>query len=207
MDITSTLEAGPTRRAGKAAGRGVLTYYQKTHLNTTQMQQLKLYIYSLLISQLITSCNSSTASSPVNSKEITGNYLSMKINGVVWEADSEIFGAFHPKGYDNVIMMGGSFGPKNKDEQPFNINLYNTPGPGDYHIKDGNKDYSVAQLANLSTDNYLYGSVLGFDIKVKLIKASANPTVIEATFEGTLNGNASDVLKITDGKFRYIDDF
>lgn len=171
------------------------------------MKYLKLILTTFSLSQLIMSCNSGTASSPANTAEIPGNIMSMKINGVLWEANSNISGAFHPKGYDKLIMMAGSFGPKNKDEQPFNINLYNTPGPGVYHIKDGNKDNSVVQMANFSTENYLYGSILGFDMKVSVTKASSNPTVIEATFEGTLNGNASDVMKITEGKFRYVNDY
>ncbi len=131
------------------------------------------------------------------------NYLTLKINGVEWKADNNIFGAFHPKGYNKVIMIAGSKGPKNRDEQPFNINLYNTDGPGVFEIQDGNPDLSVAQLANVTPENYLYGSMMGFKMKVTVTKASSNPDEIEATFEGELNGNAGDVLKITEGKFYY----
>ena len=127
----------------------------------------------------------------------------MKINGKEWTADTEIMGAFHPKGYDKLIMIAGSYGPNNKDEQSFNINIYNASGPGTYLFKTGDKDHRVAQLANLSTENYLYGGILGYDMKVIVTKSSSNPTIIEATFEGTLNGNASDILKVTDGKFYY----
>ena len=131
------------------------------------------------------------------------NSLSMKINGVEWKADNGIFGAFHPKGYNKAIIISGSKGPKNKDEQPFNINLYNVDGPGTYQIQTGNPDLNVAQLANLSPQNYMYGSMMGFNLKVVITKASTGPDEIEATFEGEMTGNAGDVLKITEGKFYY----
>ena len=66
---------------------------------------------------------------------VTTNYLTMKINGVEWKADNGIWGAFHPEGQKKAIMITGSKGSKNKDEQPFNINLYNTSGPGVFDIK------------------------------------------------------------------------
>jgi hypothetical protein len=147
--------------------------------------------------------NSNGPSATATETTTAGNMLSMKINGVEWKADNEIFGAFHPKGYNKAIIISGSKGPKNKDEQPFNINLYNVDGPGTYQVQTGNPDLNVAQLANLSEQNYLYGNVLGFNLKVVVTKASTGPDVIEATFEGEMSGNAGDVLKITEGKFYY----
>ncbi|MBP6022400.1 hypothetical protein [Ferruginibacter sp.] len=158
---------------------------------------------------LLFSCNSTAtqnAAEPITvaeEKSIAVNYLSMKINGKEWKADSEIFGAFHPKGYNNAIIISGSKGPNDKTEQSFNINLYNTNGIGTYDLVSGNKDLNVVQLGNLSTENYLYGSVLGFSFHVNVTKASQNPATLEATFEGTLTGNAGDSIKITDGKFYY----
>ena len=136
-------------------------------------------------------------------KPLAGNYLSMKINGVEWKADHNISGAFHPKGYNKLIMIAGSKGPKDKNEQPFNINIYNTAGPGIFQFQDGNPDLSVAQLANVSPENYIYGSMMGFTMKVNVTRASSAPDVVEATFEGELKGNAGDILKITEGKFYY----
>ena len=162
------------------------------------------------LSVLISCSNNSSAIKKENpeiasDKEsvVTTNYLTMKINGVEWKADNAIWGAFHPEGQNKAIMITGSKGPKNKDEQPFNINLYNTNGPGVFDIKDGNTDNNVVQLANMSEKNYMYGSMMGFSMKVTVTKASSNPTIIEATFEGELSGNASDKLKITEGKFYY----
>jgi hypothetical protein len=158
---------------------------------------------------LLLSCNSSTTAktekSTIVKEEIkhTSNSLSMKINGKEWKADAEIFGAFHPEGYNKAIIIAGSKGPKDKNEQAFNINLYNTNGPDVFTIKNGNTDNNVIQLANLSQQNYLYGSMMGFNVKINITKASKNPTIIEATFEGELTGNASDKLIITEGKFYY----
>ena len=132
-----------------------------------------------------------------------GNHLSMKLNGKGWIGDSSLFGAFHPPGYNKALLIGGSKGPKNKDEQVFSLNLFNIDGPGTYHIKTGNADLSVAQLANLTPENYMYGSLMGFDFTVTVTKATKDPAVIEATFEGSLTGNASDTLKITEGRFSY----
>jgi len=131
------------------------------------------------------------------------NYLSMKINGVEWKADHDISGAFHPKGYNKLIMIAGAKGPKSAGEQTFNINIYNTEGPGIFQFKDGNTDLSVAQLANLTPDKFLYGSMMGFDMKVVVKTATTKPDVVDATFEGTMTSNAGDVIKITEGKFYY----
>ncbi len=136
------------------------------------------------------------------SRSATQNHLSMKIDGVPWQADSEIFGAFHPKGYNNAILIAGSKGPNNAAEQNFNINLYNAVGPGEYKIKNGNPDNSVAQLANLTTDRFMYGSVMGFEMRVS-IGEGASSGIVNATFEGELTGNQGDKIKITDGRFSY----
>jgi hypothetical protein len=146
---------------------------------------------------------SGSAAKTATQSEAGGNHLSMRLNGVEWIADNNLFGAFHPAGYNKAILIGGSKGPKNKNEQVFSINLYNAEGPGTYNIKTGNADMSVAQIANLSPENFMYGSLMGFDITVKVLKASKGPAVVEATFEGTVTGNAGDTLKVTEGHFVY----
>ncbi len=170
----------------------------------------KFFFFTALFALLIVACSSKTESSTAETPTAEAstasakeNHLTMKINGVEWKADNNIFGAFHPKGYNKVIIISASKGPKNKDEQPFNINIYNTGGPGVFQLKDGNPDLSVVQLANMSPANYLYGSMMGFNMKVNVTKASTNPDEIEATFEGEMSGNAGDVLKITEGRFYY----
>jgi hypothetical protein len=139
------------------------------------------------------------------SKEVDNmaNYLTMKINGQEWKADHEIIGSFHPKGYDDAIIIAGSKGPKDKNEQTFNLTLYKTDGPGVFEIKSGNKENNIIQLAGLSEQQYIYGSMMGFNVKVNITKASNNPTIIEANFEGEMTGNASDKLILTEGQFYY----
>jgi hypothetical protein len=167
-------------------------------------------VYLLAWVLFLASCGSNTDSSngkaAANEKlksSASKNYLSMKIDGVEWVADNSIFAAFHPKGYNNAIMIAGSKGPKNKDEQLFSLNLFNTTGAAVYEIKEGGADLNVAQLANLSPEHYLYGSLLGFNMKINVSRASTNPDIIEATFEGELTGNASDKIRITEGKFYF----
>lgn len=83
------------------------------------------------------------------------------------------------------------------------MNLYNTSGPGVFHIKDGNTDFNVVQLANLTVENALCGSMMGFDMKVTVTKASTIPDIIEATFEGQMTCGNGEILNITNGKFYY----
>ena len=167
----------------------------------------KILAFSILFTFALASCSSN----PANTKEktpaiaATQNHLSFKINGVEWQADREIFGAFHPKGYNKAILISGSKGGNDKNEQDFSIILYNTTGPGVFDITNGNKDNNVIQLANMSPANFMYGSMMGFNMKINVTAASENPTHIEATFEGELTGNAGDALKITEGKFQYHD--
>jgi hypothetical protein len=142
-----------------------------------------------------------TAASPVAVP--SANQLSMTIDGVPWVADQNLFGAFHPAGYDRALIIAGSLGPRDANEQTFNLNLYANPGPGHYRITQGNAQASVVQIANLSRERYLAGSVLGFDFDVNVLKAQSTPTVIEATFAGTLTVNDGSVLTIADGRFAY----
>ncbi|MEY4484339.1 MAG: hypothetical protein RL693_1791 [Verrucomicrobiota bacterium] len=150
-----------------------------------------------------TGAGAEPAAKSVVKKQEGVNQLSMRLNGVEWIADHNLFGAFHPAGYNKAILIAGSKGPKDKNEQAFNINLFNADGPGTYQIKSGNADLSVAQIANLSPENFMYGSIMGFDLTVKVLKASTADKVIEAQFEGTVTGNAGDTLKVTDGRFIY----
>jgi len=131
------------------------------------------------------------------------NNLSMKINGKEWIADNGIFGAFDPDGYNKAILIAGNKGGADKNQQAFNINVYNITTPGQYDIVEGNDNNSVVQLANITNENYLYGSMMGFTMKINVTKCSKSPSIIEATLTGELGGNASDKILITEGKFSY----
>jgi len=150
--------------------------------------------------EAVTSGETTAQASTAITKE---NHLSLKINGVEWVADHDVFGAFHPKGYNKAIIIAGSKGPKNKDEQAFNINIYNTDGPGTFNFEHGNPDLSVAQMGNWNPETFICGSMMGHNMKVKVITASTKPDVIEASFEGELTCNTGEVMKVTDGKFYY----
>ncbi|MBP9193389.1 MAG: hypothetical protein KBF57_01805 [Saprospiraceae bacterium] len=141
-----------------------------------------------------------TSSVPDNA---TSNFLSMKINGQLWEADHDVIGAFHPKGYDQLIIIGGSSGKKDKSENSFTVNIYKTNGPGKYNFVQGNPALSVAQMGNWSEEEYLCGSMMGFDVSFDVTKASKNPTIVEATFSGKLTCPSGKELLITEGKFYY----
>jgi hypothetical protein len=166
-------------------------------------------LISLIIAAFSSCSNNTTAgnkektANEISKTTVSENYLVMKINGREWKADGEIFGAFHPKGYNKAMIISGTKGPKDKNEQAFNINLYNTNGPAVFQMENGNTDNNVVQLGGLSETNFLYGSMMGFKMKVHVTKASQNPTILEATFEGVLTGNAGDKLTITEGKFYY----
>ena len=170
----------------------------------------RIIFYSAIIWSLLIACGN-TAKQPDQvantateaQKSVSKNVLSMKINGVEWVADHDVVGAFHPKGYNKLIMIAGKKGSKDKGEQFFNINIYNTDGPGTYNFKHGNPDLSEAQMGNWSPETFLCGSMMGFDMRVKATTASTKPDVIEATFEGEMTCNSGEVFKITEGKFYY----
>jgi hypothetical protein len=133
------------------------------------------------------------------------NELSMRVDGVEWRADHEVFGAFHPPGYERALLMAGARGRKDANEQAMNINLFGIDGPGRYTITTGHAAGSVAQLANYTPERFLAGSMMGYELVIDVKVAQADPTHIEATFSGTLTGNDSVVMKIEDGRFVYRD--
>lgn len=163
-------------------------------------------IWILMLATLLACSNqqkkegTATSSVPDNA---TSNFLSMKINGQLWEADHDVIGAFHPKGYDQLIIIGGSSGKKDKSEKSFTVNIYKTNGPGKYNFVQGNPALSVAQMGNWSEEEYLCGSMMGFDVSFDVTKASKNPTIVEATFSGKLTCPSGKELLITEGKFYY----
>ena len=143
-----------------------------------------------------------SSTSTTESKK-TVNKLSFKMDGVLWEADNAIMGIFHPKGYNKAVLMGGSKGPKNKDEQVFSLNLYGIEKEGEYTIQTNDPNQSVVQLANISNEEPMCGSLMGYKFKISLKKCADLPAVIEATFEGELTCNTDRKIKITEGVFYY----
>lgn len=144
-----------------------------------------------------------TAAAPATVTTATANQLSMRVDGVEWIADHDLFGAFHPPGYTRALLIAGGRGAKDASEQTMNINLFGIDGPGRYAIRGGDPNGSVAQLANYTQERFLAGSMMGYDLVVDVSVAQADPTHIEATFSGTLTGNDSVTMKIEDGRFVY----
>ncbi len=131
------------------------------------------------------------------------NHLRMKVDGVMWEADHDIFGAVHPSGYDKAVLVAGSLGPKDGNEQSFNLNLYGIDAPGLVSVQTDNPHLHVAQLANQTPERFLSGGPMGFDMQVEIVDMQAVPTRLHVRFEGTLMGNDAHAVKITDGEFSY----
>ena len=145
---------------------------------------------------------SAVASTPAATP--AGNLLRMRIDGKEWVADHEIFGAVHPTGYDRSVLMAGSLGPNDANEQVFNVVLNGVDGPGVFRARTGDAARHVAQIANLSQERYLAGGLmLEHDVTFEVTRLQANPVVVEARFSGTLTANDGAALQIQDGEFRY----
>lgn len=168
-------------------------------------------LVTVLTALLLSACGNNAAPTATATAEPTqtvapapaANQLSMRIDGVEWRADHDVFGAFHPPGYERALIIAGGRGPKDAGEQLFNLNLFGIDGPGHYAISTGHAAGSVAQFANYTPERFLAGSMMGYDLVIDVHVAQADPALIEATFSGTLTGNDSVVMTIADGRFVY----
>lgn len=148
--------------------------------------------------------SSAPATPAVQADAPAGNVLRMRIDGVEWNAERELFGAVHPAGYDRAVLISGSHGPNDATEQDFTIMLNAADGPGTYRATTGDTRRHVVQLGNLTPERYLAGGLmLDHDMTIELVRMQASPVLIEARFNGTLTANDGAVLKIEDGEFRY----
>lgn len=169
------------------------------------------FLVTALASLLLSACGNIASPTATGTPErpraaepaVVANQLSMRIDGVEWRADHDLFGAFHPPGYERALLIAGARGRKDANEQTMNIILLGIDGPGRYTISTGHAAGSIAQLANYTPERFLSGSMMGYDLVVDVVVAQADPTHIEATFSGTLTGNDSVVMKIEDGRFVY----
>lgn len=131
-----------------------------------------------------------------------GNIVRMKIDGVEWSADRDYFCAVHPPGYDRAVIVGASLGPKDSNEQAFNLLIGAIDAPGSVHLSGPLSPTQAIQLANLDPSRYLNGGALGFDVRLDLLAMVRDPVTVEARFEGTLNSSNGGVLKISEGYLR-----
>ena len=132
----------------------------------------------------------------------TGNVVRMRVNGADWQADRAFFCAVHPPGMDRAVLVSASLGPKDANEQTFNLNLTGIDGPGRVHLQSSASWVHTIQLANLDAARYLNGGAMGFDIEVELLAVSADPVRVEARFAGQLMSSAGSALRIEDGYLR-----
>ena len=131
------------------------------------------------------------------------NRLEMHIDGKPWRADRELHAVIHPPGLEDGMVIGGSFGPKDSHEQVFSLILQGMKGPGPLRIRAGDPNGSVVQIANLSPERYLIGSILGFDLAITIEELSTEPLVVELLFKGQLIDNNGIQVKVTNGRFSY----
>ncbi len=129
--------------------------------------------------------------------------LRMQIDGQAWLATHDVFAAVHPAGYDRAIVIAGSLGKQASHEQAFTLNLYGIDKPGRYPISSASIDKGVIQFSDFSAQRHLMGGALGYDGIVELIAFSANPSRVEARFEGSLISNDNAKVTIRDGYINY----
>lgn len=178
--------------------------------------------FALLCSLLLAACDSppssvTTAGSPAASTTAatpapaaasvaprSANQLRLTLDGTVWQADRDFFGAWHPPGMDRAVLMAGSLGPKDKHEQAFNLNLFGVTGPGRY-VASGNTMHAAGpisnafQLANLSEQRYLIGGPFGYEVTIDLLQAGNG--IIEARFSGQATASDGKQVALSDGYF------
>ena len=138
------------------------------------------------------------------------NQLQFEIDGVLWEADGEIFGSYHFSEAlgPQLINIAGEKG-SGSEQQAFNINLYNTDKEGTYTVNIPNgstvsANQNVAQLGNLTPTNYLCGGMQqGNQMTINIIKVSKDPQIVEASFSGKMQCVEGNIIDITEGKFYY----
>lgn len=132
----------------------------------------------------------------------SANLIRMRVDGVEWAADREIFCMVDPPGMGPVVIVSGSRGPKDANEQTFNLNLTGVTAAGPVQLKGGGSVTHVIQVANLDAERYLNGGAFGFDVNLDVVALSRAPAHIEARFSGTLNSSAGAPLRIEDGHVR-----
>lgn len=132
----------------------------------------------------------------------SGQQIRMKVDGVEWSADREIFCTVAPPALGGVLIVSGSRGPKDANEQTFNLNLSGVEGPGTLKLAGGGSTTHAIQLANLDAERYLNGGAMGFDVTVEVVSLVRDPAQVELRFAGTLNSSAGKPLRIEDGHAR-----
>lgn len=139
---------------------------------------------------------------PAAAAEDAANLIRMRVDGVEWSADRDIFCTVAPPALGDVLIVSGSRGPKDANEQAFNLNLSGVAGPGTVKLTGGGSTTHVIQLANLDAQRFLNGGAMGFDVTVEVVSLARDPARVELRFAGTLQSSAGEPLRIEDGHVR-----
>ena len=83
------------------------------------------------------------------------NVVRLRVDGVEWSADRDIFCAVNPPGLARGVIIAGSRGPKDANEQTFNLNLSGVDGPGTLRLENSASVTHAIQLANLDAARFL----------------------------------------------------
>jgi hypothetical protein len=149
-----------------------------------------------------TPASNAGGSVPAAAAEEAANLIRMRVDGVEWSADRDIFCTVAPPALGDVLIVSGSRGPKDASEQAFNLNLTGVAGPGTIKLAGGGSTTHAIQLANLDAQRYLNGGAMGFDVTVEVVSLARDPARVELRFAGTLNSSAGKPLRIEDGHVR-----
>lgn len=167
------------------------------------MKKIKSVIIMLIA---ICSISCSSCSKETATKKTGKNFLSFKVNNVLWESDEdEVWGSYHAnESFGNrLLQITGGKGEEPNDAS-FIINISETDAEDTYTFNQDNVVFSSAQLMQpLESDLLCGGGAYDYDFTVVVTKVSKTPQIVEATFNGTMSCSSRGVVNITDGKFYY----
>ncbi len=158
----------------------------------------KLTISIILLCSILLSCKEKSDTDTGNDNP--ENFITMKIDGVAWKANTTIAGGLGNLADGQFIIAGG-----NSDSyDDFVISLENISAPGTYTTSDAKSYVSFNHLPPDEAQTQVYYSKQDGKFTVQVTKATK--TAVSGTFSGTLDvqaGNNTTPIQITDGKFNF----
>lgn len=158
----------------------------------------KSLILSLLLGFLALSCKEKDDTNPTTDTE--GNYITMKIDGVEWKANTSIAGGIGILSDAQFIIAGGN----SDSSDDFAISIENVTATGSYSTSDAKSYATFYRHPADDSKTQFYESKQDGKFTINITKASK--TAVSGTFSGTLEvqaGNNPTPIHITDGKFNY----
>ena len=162
------------------------------------------------LATMLPGCESPPPSVPISAAAIPAAgtasepMLRMQVDGKLWQANREIFGAVNPLGAKNSILISDSFGPNDASEQDLTMTLTGVSSPGSFSVKNAKPGGSVVQLMNLSAERTLIGGLMfDHDIQVEISQLQADPVLIAGKFAGWMQASDGSKIIISAGEFFY----